>query len=69
VETPEQVRALSGAVKYRPLKGARLRRLLAGEPCEPELAGYLREQSAGYPLIAMIESVPVSTTHIGDGQH
>jgi 2-keto-3-deoxy-L-rhamnonate aldolase RhmA len=58
VETAEQVRALCGAVKHRPLKGARLRRLLGGEPCEPELAGFLRDHSAGNSLIVNIESVP-----------
>jgi 2-keto-3-deoxy-L-rhamnonate aldolase RhmA len=58
VETAEQVRALSGAVKHRPLKGARLRRLLGGEPCEPELADYLRDHSAGNSLIVNIESKP-----------
>src|SRR5262245_53625133 len=34
VESVEQVQAMRGAVKYRPLKGEKLRRLLAGEAGE-----------------------------------
>lgn len=58
VETAEQVRALSGAVKLRPLKGQRLRRTLAGEPLEPELDAYLNRANAGNLLIVNVESVP-----------
>src|SRR5436190_6773560 len=47
VETPEQARALVGAVKFRPLKGRRLHRFLTGEePLEPELLDYLRQRNA-----------------------
>lgn len=58
VETAKEVRDLSGAVKFRPLKGKRLERALAGEPLEPELARYIRERNAGNALLVNIESVP-----------
>jgi 4-hydroxy-2-oxoheptanedioate aldolase len=58
IESAEQVRALRGAVKFRPLKGAKLQGLLADEPCEPELTDYLRDRSGGNALIVNIESVP-----------
>jgi len=58
VESPEQVRILSGAVKFRPLKGKRLERALDGEPLEPELDRYIRERNAGHALLVNIESVP-----------
>jgi len=57
VETAEQVRALSGAVKLRPVKGQRLAERLAGRRFEPALEDYLarRNHSA---LVVNIESVP-----------
>jgi len=59
VESPEQVQALRGAVKLRPLKGRRLQRILAGrEQPEPELARYLAERNAESVLIVNIESRP-----------
>jgi 2-keto-3-deoxy-L-rhamnonate aldolase RhmA len=59
VEAPEQVRQLVGAVKYRPLKGAKLHRALSGEtPLEPELSDYLSQRSAGNIAIVNIESIP-----------
>jgi len=59
VETPEQVQALRGAAKLRPLKGKRLHDVLAGEAeLEPELADYLARRNAGSVLIVNIESVP-----------
>ncbi len=58
IETPEQVQALRGAVKHRPLKGAKLDGLLAGQTCEPELAAYLKDRCADNVLIVNIESVP-----------
>jgi len=59
VETPEQVRALRGAVKYRPLKGKRLSAFLAGDgTLEPELESYLTERNANSVLIVNIESRP-----------
>jgi 2-keto-3-deoxy-L-rhamnonate aldolase RhmA len=57
VETVEQVQALRGAVKCRPLKGQRLQRLLDGAPTEPELAGYIAERNADNTLIINVESV------------
>ena len=59
VESPEQVRALRGAVKLRPLKGQRLGRILSGaERPEPALADYLAERNADSVLIVNIESRP-----------
>lgn len=59
VETVEQVRALVGAVKYQPLKGARLEAAL-NDPnsMEPELRNYLEKRNGDKILIANIESVP-----------
>lgn len=59
IETPEQVRALIGAVKYKPLKGQRLENILAGtEEPEPELKAYLENANKSKTLIVNIESVP-----------
>jgi 4-hydroxy-2-oxoheptanedioate aldolase len=59
VESPEHVKALVGATKWRPLKGRRLQRLLEGaETPEPELAGYLRSRNEGTVCIVNVESVP-----------
>jgi 2-keto-3-deoxy-L-rhamnonate aldolase RhmA len=59
VETADQLRALAGAVKLRPLKGRRLQEAL-GDPStlEPGLREYLEERNADKILIANIESVP-----------
>ena len=58
VETVPQVQALRGAVKYRPLKGARLDAVLQGGPVEPELAAYLEERNRDALFVINIESVP-----------
>lgn len=59
VETADQVRALHGAVKLRPLKGARLDRILRGaEQPEPELAAYQRAHSGENILVINVESRP-----------
>ena len=59
VETPEQVVALRGAAKLRPLKGRRLRDALDGKAeLEPELAEYLSARGARCCLIVNIESTP-----------
>lgn len=58
VETVEQAKALRGAVKLRPLKGARLQRLLDGEKAEPELEAYMARAAESRTLILNIESVP-----------
>ena len=59
VETPEQAKAMAGAVKFGPLKGDKLRAALEGEAAlEPALHDYLAERSAGKALFINIESVP-----------
>jgi 4-hydroxy-2-oxoheptanedioate aldolase len=58
VETVEQVRALRGAVKLRPIKGQRLQRIIDGEEPEPELAAYMESHASKRALIVNIESVP-----------
>jgi len=58
IETPEQVQALRGAVKHRPLRGATLEGLVAGQSCDPELAAYIQQRCADNVLIVNIESVP-----------
>jgi staphyloferrin B biosynthesis citrate synthase len=58
IESVEQVKALRGAVKLRPLKGAKLSGLLAGGSCEPELEQYVERHCAANTLIVNIESVP-----------
>ncbi|WP_395751907.1 HpcH/HpaI aldolase/citrate lyase family protein [Prosthecobacter sp.] len=58
VESVEQVRALRGAVKLRPIKGQRLQRMLNGAAPEPELAAYMEKGAANRLLIVNIESVP-----------
>ncbi len=59
MERLEEVRDLRGAVKYRPLKGARLDRVLDGkETLEPELRAYLERYNANNLCIVNVESVP-----------
>jgi 4-hydroxy-2-oxoheptanedioate aldolase len=59
LETADQVRALVGAVKLRPLKGRRLAESLRDRnTLEPELADYLEKRNDDKILIANIESVP-----------
>lgn len=59
VESPDQVRALVGAVKYRPLKGGRLQDALRDpNSMEPELRSYLEQRNGDKILICNIESVP-----------
>lgn len=59
VETVQQVQALRGAVKLRPLKGQKLQRIIEGsEVPEPQLAEYLQEFNKGNLLIVNIESQP-----------
>lgn len=58
VERPEVARLMVGACKLRPLKGERARRILDGEPVEPELRAYLDAHNAQHLLITNIESVP-----------
>lgn len=59
VETVQEVRALRGAVKLRPLKGARLERVLDGsEALDAGTADYLAAHNAGRALLINIESAP-----------
>jgi len=58
VESAEEVRALRGAVKMRPIKGRKLTEMLDGGQIEPELDQYLRGAAENRLLIANIESVP-----------
>ncbi len=59
VETPEQVRDLVGATRWRPLKGKRLQAALEDPgSMEPELRRYLQQRNANTLLILNIESVP-----------
>ena len=59
VETADQVRALVGAARYRPLKGQRLKEALQNpDVLEPELRTYLERRNENTILIVNIESVP-----------
>jgi 4-hydroxy-2-oxoheptanedioate aldolase len=58
VETPEQVQALRGAVKKRPIKGKKLQAILADQRVEPELENYLDDGAKDRLLIVNIESTP-----------
>jgi len=59
IESADQVRALAGAVKHKPLKGRRLEDLLRqSTTIEPDLSDYLTQHNAGNVLIVNIESVP-----------
>lgn len=59
VETVAEVRALAGAVKRRPVKGARLSAALEDRAgFEPELEAYVAAHNQSHSLIVNIESVP-----------
>lgn len=59
LERVEDVQALRGAVKYRPLKGQRLERVLDGtEVLDDALVAYLGNYAADKLMIVNIESVP-----------
>ncbi|MGV3663633.1 MAG: HpcH/HpaI aldolase family protein [Prosthecobacter sp.] len=58
VETVEQVQALRGAVKLRPIKGQKLQRMLQGTAVEADLQNYIEEGAARRLLVINIESVP-----------
>lgn len=59
LETEEQVLQLTGAVKFRPLKGEVLSGYLKGaKEMSPELSSYLSDYNEGNICIANIESVP-----------
>ena len=57
IETPEQVRQLIGAVKYRPLKGNRLQRVLSGDAVlSKKESDYFKSHNSGRFLLVNIES-------------
>jgi 4-hydroxy-2-oxoheptanedioate aldolase len=59
IETAAQVRELTAAARYRPLKGARVAAAIADpQSLEPELRAYLERRNADTLFIANIESVP-----------
>jgi 2-keto-3-deoxy-L-rhamnonate aldolase RhmA len=58
IETAQQVQALRGAVKLRPIKGRKLEHMLGGAPVEPELDAYVRKGADDRLLIVNIESAP-----------
>lgn len=59
IETLEQVEALVGAVRWRPLKGSRLQNALKNPSAiEPELRSYVEARNQDLLLILNIESVP-----------
>ena len=59
IETPEQVRQLMGAVKYRPLKGQRLQRALVDRSTlEEDLLAYVDRRNSPSSLLINIESTP-----------
>jgi 4-hydroxy-2-oxoheptanedioate aldolase len=59
IETPEQVRALYGAIKLRPIKGVRLEAALRGQgEFEPALASYQQKNHEDNLLIINVESAP-----------
>lgn len=59
IETADQVRALTAAARYRPLKGARVAEAIRNpDSLEPELREYLDKRNADTIFIANIESVP-----------
>lgn len=59
VETAAEVRELVGAVKRRPVKGAKLRAALSGQtPFDPALESYVAALNSAHSLIVNIESPP-----------
>jgi 4-hydroxy-2-oxoheptanedioate aldolase len=58
VESVEQVQALRGAVKLRPIKGQKLQQVLDGGAAGQELEKYMSEGAKNRLLIVNIESVP-----------
>ena len=66
VETVEQVRAIAGAIKYRPLKGAALTAAVErGEYSNAETKAYLENYNRDINLIIMIES-PTGVQNLPD---
>lgn len=66
VETVEEVQAVVGALRYRPLKGAALRAAVkTGAFPSPETAAYLPEYNRNAALVIMIES-PAGVANLPD---
>lgn len=58
IETAEQVRQLVGAVKYKPVKGEKLKNMIdQTDPFNSSLSDYVNQQNQQNVLIANIESV------------
>jgi 2-keto-3-deoxy-L-rhamnonate aldolase RhmA len=58
IETPEQLANMIGAIKYRPIKGAKLDAALSGTtPLDPDLRAYVDDFNIDNIAIANIESV------------
>ena len=58
VESAEQVVALRGAAKMRPIKGRKLQAMLDGGVTEPQLESYVQDAANNRVLVVNIESVP-----------
>ena len=59
VETPEQIRAAAGAVRYRPVKGALLEEWLAAGAASRDVLGeYINRRNEQSLLIINVESIP-----------
>jgi len=59
IETADQVRALSGVTRFRPVKGRRLAEAIEDpESLEPELREYLERRNIESLLVVNIESIP-----------
>ncbi|MBM79501.1 MAG: aldolase [Planctomycetaceae bacterium] len=59
IETADQVKALTAAARYRPLKGDRVAKAVEDpDTLEPELRDYLERRNADTVFITNIESVP-----------
>lgn len=58
VETAEEVQAMRGAVKMRPIRGHKLRQMVEDAEVEPELETYVRAGAKDRVLIVNVESVP-----------
>ena len=58
IETVEQVEALVGAVKQKPVKGRVLEQMLCDPEAHPEQRAYAQKQNAARSLLINIESVP-----------
>lgn len=59
IESAEQVKAMAGALKYRPLKGEKLESMIENpEAADSDLAEYIRNYNKGNICLINIESKP-----------